>query len=1451
MYAAAAEKQNKTSKTSLQQDKNEMGPTLLRKPDSADSDALSKIISSASSPGDGGASSTNPANSQTAHLSHLIQTSRIQPKHKVSLPGVRYERKADNKADAVMRAPMGNFRARPLSPRISPLIQRQDEEEEPAQTKPLVLQGEARRRPGGSLQPAETTIRREADDSEPTEEEKGAALAAAAAADITAEVAETEGENRIEKSKTEKIEKKKEGDEAEKKVVEALEAVKKSEAAAPGDEVTGEAQKAESDEDGKKKKDETSAAGKKKKDAKAPASPGEDPAFMAVIGAAEKTGAEQKTHEPAEAEAKAAQDSVESPAAELESKAQSSQVDEMERAEAPPFDAVAFKAQLMERIESETPDTIAEADDFSSDNDLGGIKNEMASKAAAEKEASQAPLKEKKDAPPDAGKVEPKPFTPLDPVDPGAEPASIGAKRAAPKSKGRCEIETPIKENTRQIDDRMTEAEVTEEQFARSNEPRFETALGAGKEAWTDAGRGPRKYRAFEKETMDKAREEAEETALGATRDMHGARAAAFALVGGRQALTKTEDEQAREKVAADIRGIYDQTRVKVEAALDKLDEDASTAFDEGASEARTAFEDYVEARMEAYRERRCGGWLGWAQWAKDKLFGMPPAVNRFYRDGRSLYLKKMDAVIDDIVAIIGAGLTEARAEVANGGKEIQTYMAGLPDNLKEVGARAAEEMQGRFADLEGSIDDKQGELIDILANKYKENLQAVDARIEEMKAGNKGLVDKAIDAVEGAIETILKLKKLLSSVLAGIAEVVAVIIDDPIGFLGNLIRGLKQGFTNFVANILKHLKGGLVAWLTGSLGPMGIRIPEDLFSLKGTFSLVARVLSLTWGFVRIKAVKLLGEPVVNVLEKNFEPFKILIAEGPAGLWEYVKEQFGNLKEMVLGQINEMVITEVIKAGVKWLLGLMSPAGALIKAAMAIHDIIMFFVDRAARIPDLINAVMDAAAAIARGAVEGAAKLVEDALAKTLPVLIGLLASLAGVSGLAKKVRKIIEKVRGKINAAINKIIMKAKKFAKKMIKSGKAGDKVELKEGSPKEKAKDPAKKDHDKQLKAGLAALEAVTERYAKDGATEEEVKAGVKAVRRKFKVFKSIVVVDGDKTWDYQYVASSGKLAGPSKNRESQSDEIRKKIRNILFEKLENGHTKEEAKKIVSSVFNKYKEKGLKKLEISPETKGGHFLILAQASKLSPIIKLLKRLRTPKSASMRSAIQITLSKAEDLNDFVELGEREVPETEKTEKIEKYVKKGPDGYQGKKVMEIRDRHYIIFPHRESEVIKTSGGYLIVPEKNKREIEMLTWNIGRTNLSKEFNKSHAEHQFCMEFDKLDKKIKKKVIKIEIVNDPLSPCDMCCYDLMILVDDLITLKKDKNDPRLSMAKISWKKAYGEDLTTSEAFNQRGPAGKTSVKGLSELREVGWTTEGPNHPILSDEMLNEWFALKEL
>ncbi|NEQ11693.1 MAG: hypothetical protein F6K37_39225 [Moorea sp. SIO4E2] len=203
---------------------------------------------------------------------------------------------------------------------------------------------------------------------------------------------------------------------------------------------------------------------------------------------------------------------------------------------------------------------------------------------------------------------------------------------------------------------------------------------------------------------------------------------------------------------------------------------------------------------------------------------------------------------------------------------------------------------------------------------------------------------------------------------------------------------------------------------------------------------------------------------------------------------------------------------------------------------MAIYDIIMFFVNRGSQVLELVNAVVDAVSAIASGAVGGAAKLVENALAKAVPVVIGFLASLLGIGGLAKKVEKIIGKIRERIDQAIDKVLLKAKGLFKG--KKGKGN-----KDG-----------KFTKKDRKAGLAAFEKTEKAFAKDGTIDHRSAGKVaKRVKRNHPVFRSISVVDGGNSWDYKYVFRNIKKTSNKKQEEPKEMEKVKVPFNIRTRKF----------------------------------------------------------------------------------------------------------------------------------------------------------------------------------------------------------------------------------------------------------------------------------------------------------
>ena len=294
----------------------------------------------------------------------------------------------------------------------------------------------------------------------------------------------------------------------------------------------------------------------------------------------------------------------------------------------------------------------------------------------------------------------------------------------------------------------------------------------------------------------------------------------------------------------------------------------------------------------------------------------------------------------------------------------------------------------------------------------------------------------------------------------------------------------------------------------------MGIVMPKDIFSLSGVFNLVFQVLGLGWDYIRLKAVKMMGEPVVKALEGGYDMFKTFATKGIDGIWEFLKDKFSDLKEIVIDAIKDMLITQVIQAGIKWLLSLFIPGAGFIKAIMAIKDLIVFFVESAMM---LIPAITEAILALAAGSVAGVAKAIEFGLAKLIGLVINLFAKLIGLGGLTKKVQGIFKKIRKRVDKAVGKLLKKARKAGRKLMRKLGIG---------AKEKPKN--KEQHDEQVKAGMLYLHQQEKAVDKDGnksLTPEEANKVAAKTKKKFAVFTSITpkIVGGK--WVYHWTGSQG--------------------------------------------------------------------------------------------------------------------------------------------------------------------------------------------------------------------------------------------------------------------------------------------------------------------------------------
>src|SRR5262249_22614731 len=148
--------------------------------------------------------------------------------------------------------------------------------------------------------------------------------------------------------------------------------------------------------------------------------------------------------------------------------------------------------------------------------------------------------------------------------------------------------------------------------------------------------------------------------------------------------------------------------------------------FDKGADEAQRTFEGYVDRRMKAYKADRYSGWTGPALWLKDKAFDLPDDVNEFYVKGKEQYIKDMKGVMGKIATLVETGLNEAMGRIAQGKEDVKTCLEGLDTSLQDIGREAAKKILGQFDQLEQAVEDKQGEIIDGLVQRYQEKVKAL-----------------------------------------------------------------------------------------------------------------------------------------------------------------------------------------------------------------------------------------------------------------------------------------------------------------------------------------------------------------------------------------------------------------------------------------------------------------------------------------------------------------------------------------------------------------------------------------------------------------------------------------------------------------------------------------------------------------------------------------------------
>ena len=275
------------------------------------------------------------------------------------------------------------------------------------------------------------------------------------------------------------------------------------------------------------------------------------------------------------------------------------------------FDKKAFIAAVKAAIEAKSPKTLKEADNYKSSGKAGEVKGEVKGLVTQGKEGQAKDIEAATEAPRRTSPRRlPKPVTPMGPEQPapgGADPghgcgAQAGAGRAA-QPRGRQAAGQPgdgRRRGHRAAARAVERAGVRTRRWpTRRPRPHMPTPRPG-----VPASRRPRSSQ------QGKADAAAETTAKGVN-GMQSAKGAALAKLVADKGKAKTKDEAKRAEVTTKIESIFSATEADVKKILDGIDPKVEKEFNAGEAAARSMFENYVAAKMSAYKKDRYGGWLG------------------------------------------------------------------------------------------------------------------------------------------------------------------------------------------------------------------------------------------------------------------------------------------------------------------------------------------------------------------------------------------------------------------------------------------------------------------------------------------------------------------------------------------------------------------------------------------------------------------------------------------------------------------------------------------------------------------------------------------------------------------------------------------------------------------------------------------------------------------------
>lgn len=491
----------------------------------------------------------------------------------------------------------------------------------------------------------------------------------------------------------------------------------------------------------------------------------------------------------------------------------------------------------------------------------------------------------------------------------------------------------------------------------------------------------------------------------------------------------QAEADEGRRAQETAIQDRVAEGRAEIDSVYVGAERDISAEVAEGERKAEAK-------KAEAERDAADRSWWERAvSWVKDAFNALVDAIGAVFDAVRSVVNGILDAVKAVALAAIDAVATFVKGAIAAFGEVLKAAVTGL---IGQVFPELAAELNARIDSAVSAAQDA----VDVVADGLK---AGVSALVEGLRAG----IMAALNTFQAALTVALSVayaaitgdwgelaRRVLESVLRLIGvspesfyafvgrsqETFRTIVDDPGGFLTNVLGAVSGGIQRFADHIVTHLQAGVIGWLTGTLGGAGIVLPQAL-DLVGVLDLARQVLGLSWDWLRARARRLVGEANVERLEATLGFIQTLVTEGWGGLWSRITDAVATIRDIVFSGIETFIRDRVIMAAITKLAMMFNPIGAIAQLVLTAWHIYTFLRDQLARIVEVVQSVTSAIDDIARGVLEGAALAVENVLGRLLPLAIDLLARVLGLGNVGASVREIVEQVRDLITKGIDGLL--------------------------------------------------------------------------------------------------------------------------------------------------------------------------------------------------------------------------------------------------------------------------------------------------------------------------------------------------------------------------------------------------------------------------------------------